>query len=126
MILKENLYKILSFDSEERRFDLELVPDYLIYKAHFPELPITPGVCIIQIASELMKEMSYGEIELKTVSNAKFLAVINPLKTANVTYSFKKIVADEQEKTIKISVIVSNNDIVFAKLSLVYRRNDIF
>ena len=51
MILKNSLYKIASSNAEEKSFNLELVPDCLIYRAHFPEQPITPGVCIIQIAS---------------------------------------------------------------------------
>ena len=87
MILKNNLYKISASNIEEKSFNLELVPDCVIYQAHFPEQPITPGVCIIQIASELLNELLQTEYKLTTVSNAKFLAVINPLDTAFVTYT---------------------------------------
>ena len=95
MILKNNLYKISASNIEEKSFNLELVPDCVIYQAHFPEQPITPGVCIIQIANELLNELLQSEYKLTTVSNAKFLAVINPLDTAFVTYTFNKLVFDE-------------------------------
>ena len=98
MILKNNLYKISASNIEEKSFNLELVPDCVIYQAHFPEQPITP------------------------VSNAKFLAVINPLDTAFVTYTFNKLVFDEDTTTVKASVVVSNTDTVFTKLSLVYKK----
>ena len=122
MILKNSLYKISSSYIEEKSFNLELVPDCLIYQAHFPEQPITPGVCIIQIASELLNELLQSNCELITISNAKFLAVINPLETKNVTYTFKKLVIDEDTMTVKASVVVSNADTVFTKLSLVYKK----
>lgn len=122
MILKNSLYKITSSNLEVKSFNLELVPDCFIYRAHFPEQPITPGVCIVQIASELLNELLHSDFELITVSNAKFLAVINPLETTGVTYSFKKMVFDEKEKTLKVSVVVSNSDIIFTKLSLVYKK----
>ena len=122
MILKNILYKIASSNAEEKSFNLELVPDCLIYLAHFPEQPITPGVCIIQIASELLNELLQSDFELITVSNAKFLAVINPLETNSVIYTFKKVVVDEDTKTVKVSVIVSNPETIFTKLSLVYKK----
>lgn len=122
MILKDSLYKIIDSNPEEKSFNLELVPDCLIYQAHFPEQPITPGVCIIQVASELLNELLQSDYELTTVSNAKFLAVINPLETANVTYTFNKLVFDEGAKTVKASVVVSSTGTVFTKLSLVYKK----
>lgn len=122
MILKNSLYKIASSNPEERSFNLELVPDYVIYLAHFPEQPITPGVCIIQIASELLNELLKCDLELMAVLNAKFLAVINPLETSNITYYFKKVVFDEVTETVKVSVVVCNSDTIFTKLSLVYKK----
>ena len=122
MILKNNLYRIGSSNAEDKSFNLELMPDCLIYRAHFPEQPITPGVCIIQTASELFNEMYKSDFELITVSNAKFLAVINPLDTNSVIYTFKKVVSDEDAKTVRVSVVVSNMDKIFTKLSLVYKK----
>lgn len=122
MILKDSLYKITSSNPEEKAFKLELIPDCLIYRAHFPEMPITPGVCIIQIASELLNELLQADFELTSVSNAKFLAVINPLETAELVYSFTKLVLDDEKGTVKVSVAVSNSDTIFTKLSLVYKK----
>lgn len=121
MMLKNNLYRIAAENKDEKSYRLELIPDCMIYRAHFPEQPITPGVCIIQIASELLTDLYSLKFELSSVSNAKYLAVINPLDTPELTYTFKKIVFDDEKPSVKVSVIVSNNDIVFTKLSLVYR-----
>lgn len=120
MILKNNLYRIKSVCKESKSFEIELLKDCFIYKAHFPEQPITPGVCIIQIAGELLEELTGYHARLSSISNAKFLAVIDPDKTPSVTYNFKKL--EESETAIKVSITVTDKDVTFSKLSLVYNR----
>lgn len=121
MQLKNNLYTILSANREEQSFTLALQKECFIYRAHFPELPITPGVCIIGVANELLEELLSSKLELDVVSNAKFLAVVNPLETPEITYYFKKIVKDEKDGRVKVQVIVSHEDQIFSKLSLGYK-----
>lgn len=120
MILKDNLYKLKSLSPEQKTAEIELLRDCFIYKAHFPELPVTPGVCIIQAAGELLEELIGKRVSLSSVVNAKFLAVINPDETRCVTYSFKKIEKSEENSTVKASITITNDNVTFAKLSLVY------
>lgn len=120
MTLNDNLYKIISSDANKRSFRLELIPDCTIYKAHFPGKPITPGVCIIQMASELLSLLMKREMALTTVSNAKFLSIINPLETKNITFTFRKI-SDGPDNSINVSATITGKDMVFSRLSLIYR-----
>lgn len=120
MILKDNLYKLKSLPPGQKTAEIELLRDCLIYKAHFPELPVTPGVCIIQAAGELMEELTGKRVCLSSVNNAKFLAVINPDETRCVTYNFKKIEESDENNIVKASITVTNGNVTFAKLSLVY------
>lgn len=122
MILKDSLYKIKTLSSESKTFGIELLGDCFIYKAHFPGHPITPGVCIIQIAGELLEELIGFPVRLSSVSNAKFLAVINPEQTPRINYMFKKVVYSEPSQSIKVSITVVNDNITFTKLSLVYNK----
>ena len=123
MTLKDNLYKIEATDIDARRVELSLIPDCVIYRAHFPGRPITPGVCIIQTATELLEHLTGRPTELRGVANAKFLAVVDPAISARVCYTFKKISPADAEETIKVAVVVegkddSGSDITFTKLSL--------
>lgn len=120
MILKDNLYKLLSLSTEQNTAEIGLLRDCFIYKAHFLELPVTPGVCIIQTAGELLEELIGKKVSLSSIANAKFLAVINPGENSCVTYNFKKIEESEDNAIVKASITVTNNNITFAKLSLVY------
>lgn len=118
MKLQNNLYHIISEGTNS--FLLSLNRECVIYKAHFPEQPITPGVCIIQIASELFACMLSKDIVLAEVVNAKFLSVINPVETESVTYTFSKMTIDDSNKTVKVAVVVSSEKAICAKLSLLY------
>ncbi len=122
MLLKNNLYNIKSQDALNSIFTIELNPECFIYKAHFPELPITPGVCIIQIAMELFSELCGVALDLESVANAKFLAVINPEITKDLTYSFNKITISDDSSRYKVSAVVADEDSIYSKLSLCFRK----
>lgn len=119
MKFMNNLYHIVSKDVVDAsiRYNIHLDASHFIYQAHFPDEPITPGVCIIQIAKELLEEHLGIGLEIQKVKNVKFLNVISPLATPNVTYVFEKIMPDDSEKTYKVMTQVSSGETSLAKLS---------
>jgi 3-hydroxyacyl-[acyl-carrier-protein] dehydratase len=122
MKLLNDFYKIKQADGEGTDFDyiLSLNKAHFIYKAHFPDNPITPGVCIIQICKELM-ELHTGEVLfLQKIHNVKFLSVIDPRVVDTVQVSFSKI--SIVENGYKCLVLVHWEATQFAKLSLFLKR----
>ncbi len=55
MKLQNSMYRIVNSSEETDMIDyqIELNPEHYIYKAHFPGNPITPGVCIIKMITEV-------------------------------------------------------------------------
>lgn len=119
MKLIDSLYTVVSDCPIENghEFDLKLNPEHFIYKAHFPGEPITPGVCIMQIAVELFQLALKTPVALTCVKNIKFLRIISPNDVTEVKYSLQKITREGTEA--KVQVVVSAADEVYAKLSLV-------
>lgn len=119
MKLSDSLYTIVSDCPIENghEFDLKLNPEHFIYQAHFPGEPITPGVCIMQIAVELFEVALKTPIALKCVKNIKFLKIISPKDVTEVKYSLQKI--SKEDSSLKVQVTVSANEETYAKLSLV-------
>lgn len=117
MKLKNNLYKIISTDKETRQFLISLLPDSEIYRAHFPEEPVTPGVCVIQMATEIIEDELGESLRLKAIANAKFLAVISPMEVQEVIYRIKK--QEREGDIVKSQIVVSDKEgKIFSKLSL--------
>ena len=122
MKLLNDLYSIISRTDGEGRcdFTIELNPQHFIYKAHFPGEPITPGVCIMQIAKELLEEAVSQQLTLSCVKNIKFLRIISPSEITVLDYSLSKIATEGD--TVKVQVNVLSGEDVYAKLSLVCQK----
>lgn len=120
MILRNNLYSIQSEQITENgaTYVVCLIADSIIYKAHFPGHPITPGVCILQIARELLEKTLNIQLEMTKVSNVKFLSVISPDTTDKVTYNLHKIIKLPNSSQIKMQADVRSGDTLFAKISM--------
>lgn len=119
MKLLNSLYSVINeyVTTDEHSFIIKLDASHFIYAAHFPGEPITPGVCIMQIAQELIELHMGCSINIKTVKNIKFLRVIIPTQTPIVNYTLSKIASEDG--CVKAQVVVSTEEGVFAKLSLV-------
>jgi len=118
MTLLDDFYKIEQQIIEESGFEylVLLNKEHAIYKAHFPENPITPGVCIIQLCVELMEQQTGKSLFLQKIHNVKFLSIIDPVVADTIKVSFSKISFDDEGY--KCSVLVHWETTQFAKLSL--------
>ena len=118
MILQDNLFTILAKEDGQPAFQIRINKEWPIYQAHFPGEPITPGVCIIQIAKELLEHHLSTPLDIVAVKNAKFLSVISPETTPEVTYVINKTSTDDATSTIQAQIIVESDSQPLAKISL--------
>ena len=125
MILKNSLYTIADKKMEGSGIFYQILLDknHFIYKAHFPNEPITPGVCIIQIAKELLEDYLHEEYEISYIKNIKFLSVLSPLSTPSVAYVFDKITVLPETNECKTQVQVQQDNVLFAKLSIIFKKS---
>lgn len=130
MQLKNNLYRILDSEigSQEGKYLLRLNPEHFIYKAHFPGKPITPGVCIVQMAKELLEEYLSQttertsadgmELQIVKVKNVKFLSVISPKENNEIMCKIGKLMILEETHEVNAQIVVSSKEEIKAKISL--------
>lgn len=59
-------------------------PEHPIYSAHFPGNPITPGVCFVQVAQELLSMILNQPYVISSVPSFKLLKVHTPDVLINV------------------------------------------
>ena len=76
-MLRGILYETVSIDTGGAV--VRLLPDSPIYQGHFPGWPITPGVCLVQIALERREDMA-GQAghDLVAAKSIKFTSPIIP------------------------------------------------
>ena len=123
MKLRDSLFSV-----EDRRdsdgvfeFDIRLNAGHYIYRAHFPGEPITPGVCILQIAKELLETALGCGLDLSCVRNIKFLRIIKPDETPSLTFVVNP--SESDDGSVKAQVTAVHDGGTYAKLSLVCKKS---
>ena len=104
-MLEGILYTVVS--REDGCATVRLLPDSPIYKAHFPEYPITPGVTLLQIALELMGKKLVGAKEIK------FVAPVLPGDGTEIRFEWEF----KDENTVSVSIL-SMDGTQYARMSL--------
>ncbi|MCM1040963.1 MAG: hypothetical protein NC396_00860 [Bacteroides sp.] len=109
----------------ERKFRVcvRLNGNHAIYAAHFPEKPITPGVCLIQICKEIMEREAGHPLFVSLVKNVKFLQIVEPDKTPLLDFVFS---SQEEDMTYVMGTeILDGTGAVMAKINLVLCKENI-
>jgi len=122
-MLIEGLYTVTDFQRKEQEVKaiVQLNKDHEIFKGHFPENPVMPGVCMLQIIKELTEQAMGKSLLLTVASNIKFMAIINP--NLNPTLSLL-ISITEDEDMVKIKNTSLFDETVALKLSATFKKVD--
>jgi len=121
MLLRNNLYEITARRTTEDGFtayDLSLHATHIIYSAHFPGHPITPGVCLVQIAKELLEDRLGRSLDIIRVKNVKFLSVVSPMETPCITCVFRKIEVDAGDDKVVVQALITAGEQTMTKISM--------
>lgn len=73
----KGLYEIFS-SSEDGMFEVRLNPEHGIFRGHFPDNPVLPGICSLMIIRDCASLMATRSLEYASVKESKFLSVITP------------------------------------------------
>ena len=124
-MLLENFYKVKSKkDSDNKTFfniDININKFHPIFKGHFPDNPVVPGVCMLQIIKELTEDIVGSKLFMQKCINVKFMALINP--EINSELSLELSVSQEDDGIVKVKNITKFEETVALKMSAQYRIN---
>ncbi len=88
---------------------IKIDKDHSIFDGHFPNHPVTPGVCTIQIIKELSEKHFEKELVLKTARNVKFMAIINPEENDEARFDLSFETMENGEILVKTTVMMNEN-----------------
>lgn len=109
MLLK-NFYNIQSsesFDTNSFETTIDLQKEHPIFKGHFPNFPVTPGVAMLQIIKELTEKQLQHPLFLKAASNVKFLSLVDPNENSILNFS---MTLEEDLQDVKVKNTTSFKD----------------
>lgn len=122
-MFKDDFYRIHAHKTEDELevFSIEIKKDHSIFDGHFPGNPVTPGVVQMELIKELLGEITGAKMKMISMSNCKFLAILNPENDAQVDVQLK-ITRGEAEEW-KVNATILNPANTYLKMSAVYFPN---
>ena len=122
MELSGSFFTLLSSEVNEGlgTYNLKLNRDHFIFRCHFPEQPIVPGVCIVQMLAELLSGCAGRKLYVKEMRRVKFVGPVYPDRTSELSYRVTSYNDDGQNVSAS-AVLTPRADAqnVLCKLSLV-------
>lgn len=81
-MLANDFYNILNKNQigNDWEYHIILNESHRIFEGHFPEQPIVPGVCTLQIIRKCAEDILGEKMMMPNISTCKFLSVVNPLE----------------------------------------------
>lgn len=117
-----NLYEIIESSKTDSGISVRIFIDknHNIFLGHFPENPVLPGVCMIQIVKELVENAMGKKLRMEQVTNVKFLGLINP--EIHPHLQMEITIATVEEK-IKVKNISTYDNTVALKMNAIFNQN---
>ena len=119
-LLLDHFYKINTLTKENSSINATITFDVAseIFKGHFPDMPVVPGVCQTQMLSEIFSNAMGADMQLKTAASIKFLSLVDPTKTPKlnlqITYT------ETPENTYSVSAQYNWEETVFFKFKGIF------
>ncbi len=120
MLIKD-FYKVTSLETTEGTTQaiIEINKDHDIFKGHFPDNPVMPGVCMMQIIKEITEGIVGKKLFMEKCVNVKFMALINPEINPVLDLELQIL---ENDGIVKVKNISKFEDTVALKLVSYYRK----
>ncbi|HSJ12131.1 MAG TPA: hypothetical protein VK916_05565 [Gillisia sp.] len=92
--------------------------EHELYKGHFPERPVTPGVILMQLFKEEAERISGKELQLAKATNVKFTSVVDPNQDEHLILNSQ---ITEDSLGISLKGTAENNNVISLKINAFYK-----
>ena len=120
-MLRNNFFNVQDMekqaDSLSARFAIDAA--HPIFKGHFPNQPVVPGVCMVQIIKELLEEALGEKLMMKEAAQIKFLQLLVPEDNARLS---AEVNWQNSEKGIETVASLKNEEKTFFKMNAVFQK----
>lgn len=105
-------FKITRISDNEQtyKYSAEIYSEHPIFRGHFPQAPVVPGVCTMNMIKECIADVLSCDVRYNYIKECKFLSAISPSihKVVDVIVTLKQI--DGQMNA--VATVVSGEEIM--------------
>ncbi len=114
-----NFYKsqLIESESESFLYQISIDANHPIYKGHFLEQPVTPGVILLEILRKLLSEQTNCCLMMKQAKEIKFLAPVLPNEVTTFQLKIDYVLKDGGYV---VTSQYKNDEKIFTKIKAIF------
>jgi 3-hydroxyacyl-[acyl-carrier-protein] dehydratase len=93
--------------------------EHAIFKGHFPQQPIVPGVCMMQLIKEILENGTHETLMLTSADYLKFMTMWTPDQHPELNAEIK---IESVDNDYKVIASLQQGETVFFKMKGVFRK----
>jgi 3-hydroxyacyl-[acyl-carrier-protein] dehydratase len=109
-------------EEDDAWFEVSLLPGCEVYKGHFPGMPVTPGVCNIQMIKECTEALTGERLFLEYIRQCKLTTLITPQQYPELQIRIRLL--EKEDACIKIDAVIGWNEEDFLTFKGEFRREN--
>ncbi|MBP1645560.1 MAG: 3-hydroxyacyl-ACP dehydratase [Bacteroidetes bacterium] len=117
-MLRDNFYSINNVEIKDRlniKYTISFNDKHEVFLSHFPNNPIVPGACIIEIIRELISKAFNTSLNINFIKSVKFLNIIIPNSNQEIIFD---ISLSENNNNYLVNVSIYSSEVVYSKINL--------
>lgn len=114
-MLQNDFYHISNQTIEENSISatLQINAAHYIFAGHFPDHPVVPGVCMMQMVKEMLEKLVGSNCRLIKAHEMKFLSLIDPMVNNTIHMDLKNSNAEDGQ--FMVSAVIKFAETTFFK-----------
>ena len=115
-MLKGQLYSLETLTHENTKIvaTITLNASHDIFKGHFPDIPVLPGVTMMQMVKEILETALNRSLLIQAAGQLKFLQMVNPLMVKQLEWEIDYTTMDEK---IQVKAQMKAGETTFFKMT---------
>jgi 3-hydroxyacyl-[acyl-carrier-protein] dehydratase len=101
-------------EGENAIFEVSLNPDSEVYRGHFPGMPVSPGVCNMQMVRECVEQLTGYALRIDYVAQCRMTVLITPLQYPVLKIHIRLL--ENRAMQIKVQASIGVDDETFFSL----------
>lgn len=120
--LLNDFYNVENIQHEENKTSATIVlnQQHSIFKGHFEQMPVVPGVCQTQMIKELLQEETKKDLMLTNGNNIKFTGMIVPTQHPKVNI---EITYKQEDNQYQVDAKLFFENTIFTKFKGTFTQN---
>lgn len=119
-MLQNDFYHISKQQIDENSINatLQINAAHHIFAGHFPDHPVVPGVCMMQMVKEILETLVGKNCRLIKAHEMKFLSLIDPMVNNTIHLDLKNAIGEDDQYI--VSAVINFAETTFFKFKGIF------